>query len=454
MSVVKEDRRGWLRNRQSWPQVLNRLLSAELWAALGEGQPRDGNQARAGWTPRFLLLLSVCIGWSGKRQLGERFAQGRHVATQVYPVGGELPISYQGFFKQLSKRGPDWVRSSVLTLRQKGPDYARSGWYRHNWVPFAVDGSRLDAPRTASNEEQLGSAGRSGTGPQAWVTLVAHLPTGLLWDWRQGPGTSSERHHLLDMIADLPERALVVADAGFVGYEVMRAMIHAGRPFLIRCGGNVTLLVDEPVGERALLRSRQGTRVWLWPDQQRRRRHPPLALRLIVLKRKARRIYLVTNVLSPMELPKRMAGEFYQARWGVEVTYRSLKQTMERRKLLARTPAHAQVELAANLLALFLLVLHGLLIFGVRVHCLSVASALRVLREAIEALRWGVRWMDFLAAFQQALQDDYHRLKPKAARNWPHKKTEKPPGPPMLCRLRAAQRGRLLSIVPEHCKTG
>lgn len=467
MSKIREDRRNrrcsvsggavssstW-NHRSNWPRVLSRVLGDNLWTALGEGRPANGNAARAGWTPRLLLFLSVCIGWSGKRQLTERFAEARIVAGQLYRGPDEMPRSYQGFFKQLRRAGMPFMRSAVQTLRQQGPSFAGRQWYRHNWILFAADGSRLEAPRTVSNEDGLGRGGSRRSAPQAWVTMLTHLPTGLMWDWRQGPGNASERHHLREMVATLPERALLIADAGFVGYELMRSLNDAGRRFLIRCGSNFTLLTETLVRRAMLPNSQHGIPVWLWPMEHLLKDQPPLKLRLIVLKRKKQLIYLVTNVASSTELPKRLAGEFYEARWGIELTYRHLKQTMERRKLLARTAAQAQMELAANLLALFVLVLHGLLILGRRADRLSVAAALRVLRTALEALRWGVAWLEFLTEFRCATRDDYTRHRPKAARDWPRHKIEPPPGPPNLRTMIPAERRLLQLINLENAQTG
>ena len=56
-----------------------------------------------------------------------------------------------------------------------------------------------------------------------------HLPTGCVWDWRQGPGTASERQHLRAMLDTLPPRSLVVADAGFVGSYAGETSIRPSR---------------------------------------------------------------------------------------------------------------------------------------------------------------------------------------------------------------------------------
>ena len=306
MSKAMEGRRHRISvgNRRSWRQILSRLFRPHVWSAVGEGEIRDGNQARAGWTPKYLILMGICIGWSVKRQLTARFDEARTTVCMLEPPNGPLPKSYQGFFKQLGRFDVPLVHSVMEQLRQEAPRSVQGAWFLHNWVPFAVDGSRVEAPRTAANEEYMGCAGRSGTGPQMWVTMITHLPSGLPWDWRQGPGGSSERAHLLDMLGSLPERSLIIGDAGFVSYEGMLEMEQAGQPFLIRVGGNFTLLLDgQPIPSR-LERTRHGILVYLWPDRIYRKKLAPLVVRLIVLKGKGAEVYLLTNVRSSTELPK------------------------------------------------------------------------------------------------------------------------------------------------------
>ncbi len=455
MSKAMEGRRHRISvgDRRSWRHILSRLFRPHVWTAVGEGEIRDGNQARAGWTPKYLILLGICIGWSIKRQLTARFDEARTTVSMLEPPDDPLPQSYQGFFKQLGRFDVPLVHSVMEQLRQEARRSMRGAWFLHNWVPFAVDGSRVEAPRTAANEEYMGCAGRSGTGPQMWVTMITHLPSSLPWDWRQGPGRSSERAHLLDMLGSLPERSLVIGDAGFVSYEGMSEMEQAGQPFLIRVGGNFSLLLDgQPIPSR-LERTRHGILVYLWPDRIYRKRLAPLVLRLIVLKGKGTEVYLLTNVRSSTELPKWMAFELYRARWGIEVTYRSLKQTMDRRRLLSKSPANANMELAIYILALFLLVLHGIVVMGSQCVRLSIAAALAVMHTAMEAIRWDFDWRDFTTKLARATRDKYHRAQSKRARDWPHKKTEKPPGPPKLRRLTAAHRKRLRELA-RQAKTG
>jgi hypothetical protein len=120
-----------------------------------------------------------------------------------------------------------------------------------------------------------------------------------------------------------------------------------------------------------------------------------------VLSRRGRRVYLLTNVLAPARLSRRMAGEIYQARWGVEVQFRSLKRILGHYRVLSKTPAAGAVERAASVLALALLMLEGAVALGRQVVRLSVAAALRAVREALEALRTGT-WAAPLAGVIEA----------------------------------------------------
>ena len=80
-----------------------------------------------------------------------------------------------------------------------------------------------------------------------------------------------------------------------------------------------------------------------------------MVLRLIERRDGKKKMYLVTNVLDKKALSEKSAGVLYEMRWGVEVFYRSLKQTLEKRRMLSRTPAAARCELTWAMLGLWLL---------------------------------------------------------------------------------------------------
>ena len=92
-----------------------------------------------------------------------------------------------------------------------------------------------------------------------------------------------------------------------------------------------------------------------------KKKQAPLVLRLLQLKdARNNNLYLVTNVLDKSSLSDRQAGDLYRQRWGIEVQFRSLKQTFGRTKLRAGTPEAAKVELEWSLVALWMLQLLAL----------------------------------------------------------------------------------------------
>lgn len=148
-------------------------------------------------------------------------------------------------------------------------------------------------------------------------------------------------------------------------------------------------------------------------------------------------------MLESTRLSRRTAGELYAARWGVELDYRALKQTLGRRRLQSRTPATGALELAANLLGLGLLQAQAAWLLRGRVVRASVALLLRALREALAVLALRGRSSRFCTRVQAALRDDYTRRRSKRARDWPHKKKEAPPRAPKLRRLTIREKAEI-----------
>lgn len=382
------------------------------------------------WTGRFLAFVAILMAWDPAQTLCDRFATARDVLAGMFPSRRRVGRTYQGFIKALFWWSDSLVEKIAAHLRGVIRQTAGAYWTREGFVAFAADGSRVECPRTKANEEALGCGGRKGTGPQFWLTTLWHMGTGLPWAWKIGRSTDAERTHLRSMLQWLPRNALVVADAGFTGYELLRDILSGGRSFLIRVGSNVRLLKE--LGYANI--ENDGT-VYLWPDRFQKKKKPPLVFRLIVLERKGKKMYLLTN-LSAEQLSKKQAAILYEMRWGVELFYRSMKQTLSHRKMLSHAPKQARAELSWTLVGLQLL---GLLsvdqIIRRRKDPLSwsMAASLRVVRLAMEdrkpheSCRGG-----FLGALSRAVKDDYKRSSEKKARNWPHKKREKPPGAPQL----------------------
>jgi len=373
------------------------------------------------WGDGALLVAAVAMALSPARTIVERFFDALPLAADALPRRARAGTTYQGFSKAMLSRGPTLLAAACEHLRGQLRAVAGNFWTQRGFVAFAVDGTRVECPRTIANEA-LGMSARLGTAthPQMLVTCLWHLGLGLLWDWRIGTIFDHERGHLLQMLARLPARALLVADANFTGYEFLSAIHASGRFFLVRVGSHTDLLTG--LGR---CRREGADTVYLWPERHHAR--PPLRLRLLTFGE----VCVVTNVLDPARLSRAAAGELYRARWGVEVGFRTLKQTLDRRKMRCAAPAQARLELHATLIGLTLLGLmsvRGLVARGVDPLRLSPASALRTLRAWWHRTRGSCR--PLLRELARCLRDPYIRTASKHAWNWPHKKTPRPVRPP------------------------
>jgi hypothetical protein len=390
------------------------------------------------YQPLQLIQLAILWAWSENAQLSQAYKLARQTANQMF---GDLPLaSYTGFIRALatcSQRLSPILRDHLQKLMVSvGGDLVRIGQY----FVLVVDGSRGQTPRTKSNEQAFsassyGKSNRSrtrqrwknkrrrtrkaikGTIPQYWLTKLWHMGLKMPWAWKIGPSNSSERGHLQELLKScfIPEKTLIVADAGFVGYDLLRSIHQAGHDFMVRVGANVYLL--KHLGK---VRAR-GDLVHIWPASRMRAGEPPLTLRLMTMQGPRGRIHVVTSVLDRMQLSEKQAAVLYRLRWGVELQFRNLKQTFGRGKLRSRNGDNAVVELEWSIFALWIIQLYAvkeqLEIDSPPERC-SVAHALRIFRELLrDPNRVVTSYKVLVNDLQKAVIDDYTRLKSKRCRH-------------------------------------
>lgn len=437
------------------------------WLLAGVGWSGVSFRADCRWTPRTLTIAALLWAWSDELTLGERFRTARKITSRISNPQRQLAVSYQAFMKILQRWTCDLRQQLTAVIRARMYQALPQHWQISGWLMFGVDGSRIELPRTQSHEQAYSTVrhhrrGKNRYGrrlaakdvqkansPQLWLTTMWHAGTGLPWNWRIGPADSSERAHLQEMLPDLPARALVAADAGFVGYVGMHEILTAGHELLIRVGSNVRLLK-----QLGWARESAGT-VYLWPAQRSQQNQPPLTLRLVVAHNGKHPVYLVTSVLSQHSLSDREVVALYAKRWGIELFYRHLKQTFQRRKLFSTSAINARIEIEWSLLGLWAMALYALVETTqqkISPERLSFAQLLLAFRRTLrDYLHPTERKQRLCERLRGAIVDSYVR-KNKASRNHPQKKKEQAAGPPILLkatlwqRKRAQQVKKLLSI--------
>ena len=448
-------------------RALNWILHDKMFASLH----LHGN---TGWKAASLVRLAVFWVWSPESSLVAAANDAIACVTRVF--GESAVASYQALTNALHRYSSQLL--PILCTRMQGLiKESDDGSFRIGlWLALAVDGTRLEVPRTLKNEQcfckwrqkskarkkskiqkrgrqtkRSKSSARQRTrknpreeGPLMWLTMVWHVGQRLPWCWKIGPAFSSERHHLLEMLQEqqFPENTLFCADGGYFGYDFWRAIHEEDHHFLIRVGANVRLL--KSLGH---VRQRNGI-VHCWPHRKMMEKQMPLELRLLQFKdARNRDVYLVTNVLKENLLPRRQAGEIFRRRWGIELQFRSLKQTFGRTKLRSRTPDRAMIELEWSLVGLSMIQLLARKEQGKAFdpdQRTSIAGILRIVRQIMQYDTVVPKRTEcFTKRLAQAVTDSYQRKRDKGSRDYPRRRTRRTIGKPKITIATKDQKQRL-----------
>jgi hypothetical protein len=334
--------------------TIRQFLTPAIWKQAE--QARRAKRRSSRWSTQPLVLTLLTMTWCCGDSQAERFETAKGF-TAVCLTRRRRPGKHvQGFQQALARLPLAVLRAVAQGVRQRLLqvfDLLTDGFF-----VVGCDGSSMETPRAEELERWLDPPLKKEGVLQVWVTALVHLRTGLLWSWHLGKGYNRERSHLRALLTTLPPAALVVADAGYNGYELAQALTTAGVSFLIRMSGKDTLYTERQV---RLKRFKEGE-VLLWPQDARRQGLPPLRVRLIrVCALERRDVWLLTNVLDKQRLSATQAARYYRWRWENEGLFRTFKRTLAKVKLTSRTIRLIHREAEAALLATQLLLAQGVL---------------------------------------------------------------------------------------------
>lgn len=428
------------RRAKSLISSIREFLTAEVFK-----QVRNSSRRRKSprWDLHPLLYILVLTTYCCGDSLPEKFEAARvfYVAScsKRKRPGGH----FSGFEKAVAKLPMPILRTLAAGIRGRIQALFSDRWKVGNFIPLGCDGTRQACPRTAELEQRLGTFGKEGSPPMIWNTSIVHLTLGFPLCWRLGKGgKASERSHLIFMLRWLPAAALIVADAGYVGYEVAAAMIMAKVLFLIRMSSNATFYseANEPLDE-----FREGI-VYYWPKTQQNAGKPPLRGRLMRIhsSRHKTDVWLFTNVEDPQQLPLETAGDCYRWRWENEGFFRTYKRTLKKVTLMSRTLRLVHREVEASMIATQLLLCQGALAMPAptpQTDSLPVMCSPRgVLLEARRDISGRKHKKPFSERIARAQREQRVRTSAKQKREWPRRKPHAPPHPPLLLRLTEEQK--------------
>jgi hypothetical protein len=251
---------------------------------------------------------------------------------------------------------------------------------------------------------------------------------------------------------EFPKNTLFCGDAGFVGYPLWSAIAAVpGANFLVRVGANVELL-----SEQADVKKKGDGIVLCWPKGKMNSGAPPLRLRLVQVKVGKTKMWMLTSVLAPKRLGKKQIVRIYKMRWGIEVEFRGLKQTIDKHTLRSRNSDRLLVELDWSIRGMAYAELIALReqIPSTRAarnrnkyydpRDRSLANTMRALRGCMRNLHKDCDPEDgFLYQLSQATVQRYRNRTDKKARYRPPNPDKKPLGDPSVRKMTAEERGKL-----------
>lgn len=429
------------------------------------------------WNPDQLASQALIWSWQETKHVTDAFDHAQEVCEEL--GWSETARSYASLMNALERYDHVWMRRMRSRCQALAREACGRFFRTDGWVLIGFDGSRATAPRTISNEQAFcapnyGRGKRAKYGkkkskgmrrkrnkqhpphpqsPQAWITMMWHMGLRLPWTWRLGPSHSSERDHVKDILAEeeFPEDTLFCGDAGFTGYPLWQAILLATAHFVVRVGGNVSLL-----SEHADVKKLGGGIVLCWPKGKMESGEPPLRLRLVQVRVGKTKMWLLTSVLDARRLTRRQLVRVYKMRWGIEVEFRGLKQTIDKHQLRCRNSDRLLVELNWSLCGMAvaeLLALREQLAQRERQPShhndpqdRSLANTLRALRKAMRNLsKHRDRRDDLLHDLARAKVQRYQNRTDKRARYRPPNPDKKTLGEPQLRKINAAEREKLKS---------
>ena len=428
------------------------------------------------WKAEEVAVQALIWSWLETKNVTDAFDECLEICEELGLKN--IAKTYASFMNAVTR----YREMFTNTLRDQFQSLAaRSGgrFFRSDdWVLMGFDGSRATAPRTRSNEKAFcapnyGKGVRAKYGkklskgmrrkrneqnkprpqaPQAWITLFWHMGLRLPWSWRLGPSNSSERAHAREILAEekFPKNTLFCGDAGFIGYPIWSSILKSGGDFLIRVGGNVTLL-----SHRADVKQLDNGVVLCWPKERMNSGDPPLRLRLVRVTVGKTKMWMLTSIVDRTKLSKKQIVRFYKMRWGIEVEFRGLKQTIEKQKLRCRNSDRLLSELdwAIRSMAIAELLATGQQVKATRWQKSknkytpkdrSLAQTMRALRKCLKNLNRqnGIK-EGLLVGLTKARVQRYENKTDKRARYRPKNPHKKPLDDPEVRTMNDQERDKL-----------
>ena len=285
-----------------------------------------------------LALFSHCAYEEVMRMLVEGLSWSQGWAT-TWNVPTKAAL-----FKARQRLGPEPIEALFRSCAVPLATERTKGAFYRSWRLMAIDGTCLDIADTPANSAEFGRPGSkrpgsSGAFPQIRLACLAECGTHAVVDATIGAYVESEQHLVRPLLASLAPGMLVLADRGFLSYELWQQARASGADLLWRTKANHVLEVDKRFADGSF-RSR------IYPSQKDRRRATgAIPVRVVEYRLEAplssdeegTTYRLLTTITDCRRAPAADLASLYSERWEIETALDELKTHQRSPRLVLRS---------------------------------------------------------------------------------------------------------------------
>ncbi len=262
-----------------------------------------------------LLYLIADAGRRGYEALLDAFWD--ECRDHQVPLPTQAPVSASAFCQARKKIAPEFVRS---LLHQVADGFDKMHGHAFRWRGhrvFAADASWVSTQRSDELWDALGGP-KIGNCPQMLLSTLYEVIGGVVHDLTVAPAHGSERRELLRMLPRLRPGDVLLLDAGYPSFLLVRELMKRSIHFVIRMRTSQTF---EKV-ESFIQSGKTDEVITISPHRNLPRGLDPITVRLVNRARPENEPFvLMTDLLDPKHTPEDL-DHLYHLRWLLEELYK------------------------------------------------------------------------------------------------------------------------------------
>ena len=383
----------------------------EEWRVHARDFSRDGVLS-----PELLVTLLLFMVSDGNRRgygmLLEQFWDQCRAHGVALP--SQDPVSAAALCQARSKISVDLLRHVLQSSAMRFASSFDDLWRWKGRRAFAIDGSNFHLNRGHDVDRYFRRPERAHH-PQATVSSLVNVSSGLPVDVVVGPYDASERRMLFEHLDLLEEGDVVILDRGYPCHDIIRELVRRGIDFLVRVPSSHSFRATN-VFKRSSL---DDAPVFIQPAQPPGSEQVTLELRALRMRDPEGNESIYLTSLPAKRYSHAELADLYRLRWEAEEFYRHTKSDYFGQSQYRARSAHGiKQEILAQ--AIYLVLARFLIAMASR-HCDVEYRELSV-KNTVLALA------DYLARLCLQSRADARRSMPPLLRRIARKRTRRRPG--------------------------